>query len=333
MAKLKAMLLWLVLVSELLKPLLGFHISVAREISSSSLYSSSTISETQDLSTSVRFESPPMTVYLEDTDAYGIMFNTNYLRSYDRALHLTTSNRNLNTSVTSQHDGWTIVSMGKQKFISSPALGKDFVVQAILKDSGEMREVWDMQMKSPNGESVFNKVTDLQILKPNSSSIDGKSILSLPRVDPFIFDDNIPKKVDYFTIYRDEIDAHWTRHLPLRNALNLFERARTNLLGGPEDLRRLQQEDSLIIVVTGIENCSLVDEGKICDPGEQVEVETAYIVKRRGMILECWQTLRCGGSRLAQGRVHLMFLNAKTRRPTAKFPQWVREKLGLDEAG
>ena len=107
MAKLKAVLLWLVLVSELLQPLLGFHISVAREISSSSLYSSSTISETQDLSTSIRFESLPMTVYLEDTDAYGIMFNTNYLRSYDRALHLTTSNRNLNTSVTSQHDGWT----------------------------------------------------------------------------------------------------------------------------------------------------------------------------------------------------------------------------------
>jgi acyl-CoA thioesterase FadM len=285
--------------------------------------------ETSGPMSSISFETPPMRVYIEDTDAYGIMYNTNYLRSYDRALHLTTINRNLNTLVTSQHEGWAIVSMGHQKFASSPALGGDFVVQATLKESADNWEIWDMQMTSPDGATLYNKVIDLQIAKPTSNSKVNGNIFSLKHIEAFSFDDGLPKSVDTFTIYRDEIDAHWTGHLPLRNVLNLFERARTNRFGGPDDLRRLQQEDGILVVVIGIGECSLIDEGVFCCPGQQVDVETASVVKRRGMIVECWQTLKSGTSRLAQGKVDLMMLDAKTRRPTSKLPTWAQEKLGL----
>ena len=33
------------------------------------------------------FHSPSFHVYIEDTDAYGVMYNANYLRAYERALH------------------------------------------------------------------------------------------------------------------------------------------------------------------------------------------------------------------------------------------------------
>jgi acyl-CoA thioesterase FadM len=285
-------------------------------------------------------------VYIEDTDAYGIMYNANYLRSYDRALHLTTtatsnnnnnnnSNSNLNTLMTSQHEGWSIVSMGLQKFSASPKLGGDFVVQATLKDSTDHLEVWDMQMNSPDGAIVYNTVKNLQIAKPKEEL--GNRFSLLQDVEAFWMDDATtpPTKLDTFTIYRDEIDAHWTGHLPLRNVLNLFERARSNFFGGPNNLARLQQEDGILSVVTSIGDCSLIDDhGVECYPGQQVTVETSIVVKRRGMVVECWQTLRTADEsgesrRLAQGKVKLMMLDAKTNRPTYKLPSWVQEKLGL----
>ena len=63
------------------------------------------------------FQSSPMQVYIEDTDAYGIMYNSNYLRCYDRALHATVD-----------HEGWAIVSVDRQKFAASPGLGQEFVI-------------------------------------------------------------------------------------------------------------------------------------------------------------------------------------------------------------
>jgi acyl-CoA thioesterase FadM len=316
--------------------------------------------------------SPIMQVYIEDTDAYGIMYNSNYLRSYDRALHLTanadstskstnttTPNRSTPRSLRSQHEGWSIVSMGQQRFISPPALGGDFVVQATLQDhdhsdsDGDHHEVWDMAMTSPDGATVYNTVKNLQIAKPkttnpnNNGDDDGDvgNIFSLAHVEAFEVDNKNDKEMpttsnskshladtSTFTIYRDEIDAHWTGHLPLRNVLNLFERARTNFFGGPEDLRRLQDDDGILAVVTGISDCSLIDEGILLMPGQQVTVETSLCnIKRRGMILECWQTLKSGTSRLAQGKVTLMMLDATKRRPTAKLPVWVQQKLGLAE--
>jgi acyl-CoA thioesterase FadM len=318
--------------------------------------------------------SPIMQVYIEDTDAYGIMYNSNYLRSYDRALHLTanadststsesnsttTPNRSTPRCLRSQHEGWSIVSMGQQRFISPPALGGDFVVQATLQDhddsdsDGDHYEVWDMAMTSPDGATVYNTVKNLQIAKPkttnqnNNGDDDGDvgNIFSLANVEAFEFDNENDKEIpttsnskktlvdtSSFTIYRDEIDAHWTGHLPLRNVLNLFERSRTNLFGGPENLRRLQDDDGVLAVVTGISDCSLIDEGILLTPGQQVTVETSLRnIKRRGMILECWQTLKCGSSRLAQGKVTLMMLDATKRRPTAKLPVWVQQKLGLAE--
>ena len=325
------------------KPSQSFQITVrSRKIAccSSRLALSSTADDAT-VSTGISFETPPMRVYIEDTDAYGIMYNANYLRCFDRALHLTTTanTKTIKNLVTSQHEGWSIVAMGQQKFVSSPALGGDFVVQATLKESADDWEIWDMQMTSPENDSstVYNKITNLRIAKPlsedtsnNNNNNNNTNIFSLQHIEAFSFDqDNVSTAVDTFTIYRDEIDAHWTGHLPLRNVLNLFERARTNFFGGPDNLRKLQQEDGILAVVTAVTDCSLIDEGVVCYPGQQVDVETVFVAKRKGMILECWQTLKSGTSRLAQGKVSLMMLDANTRRPTSKLPIWVRERIGL----
>lgn len=332
-----------------------------------SLASTSSIEDTsetyKDTPGSITITTSPMKVYIEDTDAYGIIYNSNYLRSFDRALHMTIDvahgddegkkdGSNISPTVQNlrgQHEGWSIVSVGQQRFKASPVLGQDFVIQGELQRSEEIEEVWDMEMISLDGAIVYNTVKDLTIqvadnVLETSTKINGStkqhaplhsSLMKVPPFDLEAIQPNFVCKEDYFTIYRDEIDAHWQGHLPLRNVLNLFERSRTNALGGPEGLRRLQEdpENPVTVVVTGISDLTLVEEGVTLIPGQSVAVETAIVMKRRGMVIECHQTLKSTAgtcdARLAQGKVTLMLLNAKTRRPTTKLPEWVRELLQM----
>lgn len=293
------------------------------------------------------FTTPPMQVYIEDTDAYGIMYNSNYLRSFDRALHMTTTKHKLSNSnsndrnsaslshpISGQHEGWSIVSVGNQRFAASPRLGEEFAIQGRLQQRDDNQELWDMQLQSLDGSIVYNTVKDLKIQVADDDSVSLHSSLSdIPPFDMASLQPNFVGDQDLFTVYRDEIDAHWQGHLPLRNVLNLFERSRTNALGGPEGLRRLQEDPNnpIIVVVTGISELTLVDEGIVLVPGQVVAVETAMVVKRKGMVLECYQTLKStlSSARLAQGKVSLMMLDAKSRRPTAKVPMWVKELLHI----
>lgn len=321
--------------------------------------------------TTISFRTPPMQVYIEDTDAYGIMYNSNYLRSFDRALHMTTTQYNSNRDqslfednnknldggirISGQHEGWSIVSVGQQRFGASPRLGEDFIIEGTLQrmNADDSEEVWDMEMKSLDGEIVYNWVKDVTIQVAETGDEYSTQALhsSLENITSFDMDTIQPNficKEDFFTVYRDEIDAHWQGHLPLRNVLNLFERSRTNALGGPEGLRRMQEDDEnpVLAVVTGVSDLTLIDEGTLLIPGQVVAVETAMVVKRRGMVVECYQTLRSTSSdnlgkreatnsctaRLAQGKVTLMMLDARTRRPTAKLPGWARELLQVETA-
>ena len=93
------------------------------------------------------FTTSPMQVFIEDTDAYGVMYNANYLRCYDRALHMVTFGSD-ETELLGAHDGWSIVSVGQQKFSSSPAMGGMFVIEGTRVEASSDSEIWDMAMKS-----------------------------------------------------------------------------------------------------------------------------------------------------------------------------------------
>jgi acyl-CoA thioesterase FadM len=300
----------------------SFQFHNGRPRNSLALSSAVTVGEE---TSSYDFCSPVMKVFIEDTDAYGIMYNVNYLRSYDRALYLS-----VEAQSKIEDDSWSIVSLGHQKFLASPALGADFIIQGRSKqhESSTLR-IWDLQMTSPDGATVFNIATDLKIAIPKETNTD--NMFSLRLTEPFEVKEAATKtSLDEFVIHRDEIDAHWTGHLPLRNVLNLFERSRSNLLGGPDNLQRLKENDGILVVVTSVSDCSLIDENVSVHAGQQVIVETASVIKRKGMIVECFQTLKSAcGSRLAQGKITLVMISDARRRPTSKLPAWLKEKLGF----
>jgi len=265
------------------------------------------------------FVSPVFPIYIEDTDAYGILYNGNYLKFYDRAL----------CSVLPS-DPWSLIRFDAQKFVASPALGDRVVVRGILQDG-----TWDLTMTSIDGNQVYNSIVNVTVAVP-----DQHGLMELP--DPNkpppkdSVDANLSSFIDTFPVFRDELDAQG--RLPLRIALNYFERARSNYLGGPEQLHRLQSEDDLLAVVTSIADCGLASESRdylVVQPGDLVNVRTSTKIKRKGMIIECHQTLEtsnqsssCPGIPLAQGKVTIMMINRTSRRPTAKLPAWLLEKLG-----
>ena len=313
------------------------------------------------------FTTQPMQVYIEDTDAYGIMYNSNYLRCYDRALHMTSyaqtkspcdngnsyhddDDEQLNgeddddalPSILKHDDEWSLVSFERMKFKQSPALGQSFVVTGrLVGEPSDSEQIWDLEMKDAVDDSsiVFNTIQGVRIAHAPTNSRDFSWI---PNPGPLATEDRERQQQQYptllleqdFQVYRDEFDPHLQGYLPLRNVLNLFERIRSNSLGGPNALRRLQQEDGFVYVVTSIDQCSLVDYNNsvgsntsMLQAGDSLRVRFDAIMKRQGALIEFRQTAFLGNARVAQAVVTIMALSEQTRRPSKRLPQWMVDQM------
>lgn len=268
--------------------------------------------------TEIQLTSPPMQVYIEDTDAYGVVYNTNYVRAYERALHWFGESSPVASELLRKQD-WSTLKVKKQRFVKSHALGGDFVVTGTRRSQSETMEEWELEMANQESGTIYNSA----IITIGTE---------LPSPGPLDCDGASSPMAENFLLYRDEFDINLHGRLPLRNAMNPFERARSNGIGGPDALRRLQQEDGLIFVVTSIDEAALIhNDAVLCRPGSAVTVTTTVQVKRRGMIRflhTMWANDKCGvPQRVAQAVVVLMTLDAATRKPSSALPDWLKERL------
>lgn len=389
--------------------------------------------------TTYTFVSPTYHVYIEDTDTYGVMYNGNYIRCYERALsHVPRHNDDSSYS-------WIVSSVTNQKFRSSPSLGEEYVIRGMLLEQGNENggpseevsrrrkhdeEVWQLEMTtrrkkiSNNGDNgidddenswiVHNSatVTILNTLRyPSSSSIGNiaaektllDSIPPPPQLDDHdcgaIFEQRCTAYIDEFDTLHFKLEnqqqqqqssSYRPQHiLPLRNAMNFFERSRTNYLGGPAALRKMQVDADILWVVTSVDDGEvtvMLDEGSnfgssvendmkggsgtsekakdaspvrampstMATSRRDVIIRTNFVVKRRGMIVECRHELFMDQNDsdviglsdeddnksellghtnttsrilLAKATVTVMALNGSTRRPTSNLPQWILDQI------
>lgn len=262
------------------------------------------------------FTSDPMRVFIEDTDAYGVVYNGNYLKFYDRALH------QVEWSLADGfcHDN-VMVSVGNQKFRSSPSLGDEFIIEGVVKEVNEEQKTWDLSLKSLDGSKVYHSAAGVVVTTPQNEEW-------LADVDAFAVSDSTHKRIDSFVAYRDEFDPSMSSHLPLQSVLNHMERPRSNFFGGPQELRRLQEEDGIVVVVSGIKNLCLLEHKTPILVGDRLTVKTVCDVRKGGMRTDMYQTLFTStGERLAQGIVTVLCLNKETYRPTSKLPQRILDNL------
>jgi acyl-CoA thioesterase FadM len=313
-----------------------------------------------------------MQVYIEDTDAYGVLYNANYLRAYERALHLASVSASSGEDQhlpplgggTLQHSDWFVLGVSEHKFRGSPPLGGEFFVSGQLierecsdDDNGVSGdgciETWRLELsKSPHGNentTIYNTAV-LTIASPTTDG--GIPPQFHPLSPPFDRKSSGATVRSSFKPFRDEFDPNLPFRMPLRNVLNLFERARSDYLGGPDELRRMEVEDGIVWVVTAVDSCELCNIGEAgwesgdgddssqfvqCSPFQDVSVKTNFVAKRGGMVLVCDQTLlvpvrdeilgREKNRRLAQAQISIMALDARTRRPTRKIPKWFVDKI------
>lgn len=266
------------------------------------------------------FTSQPMKVFIEDTDAYGVVYNGNYIKFYDRAL------QHAQSSSAHGFPDDVIVAVGNQKFRSSPSLGDEFFIEGVLKEIDEAeRQIWDLSLKSLDGAILYHTAEQVMVASP-------KNARWLSEEDQFT--NNLPCSTDSFTAYRDEFDASVPSHLPLKSVLKHFERPRTNLFGGPKELRRAQEEDGIIFVVSRISDLCLLDHRKDSLVGDALTVKTSCDIRKGGMRTDFLQTIYTrSGERLAQGIVTVFAINKDTRRPTSKLPERILDRvLGIKEA-
>ena len=340
------------------QPAKAFFVPNTRLRQFNSLYTSAADDQhASEQQTKVAFQSPKFKVYIEDTDAYGVIYNSNYVRAFERAL---LQYAPLSSSVTDTDESmarnkrWILSSIHNQKFRSSPALGEEYIIRGELIDD----YTWEVEMITENesGVIVHNSAQvgltlGINPLTSNDTTLNQNGKVLENRYTPYH---------DEFEHHNfDEVNSNHKYYIPIRNAMNFFERSRSDFLGGPDGLRKMQVEDDVIWLVASVENGTLFPGDESLDPevgdfrpedkmktlpastdsifevspGKEVLVETSFTVKRRGMIVECHHTLWMDkDSRkklLAQATCVMVAVHGSTKRPTSKLPQWLLDKFTL----
>jgi len=341
------------------------------------------------------FVSNPMQLYIEDTDAYGVMYNGNYIKAYERALHQVHTqviplSRGSSVTSSSYEDGESSIQARIQteptprslllnysnfylthctshKFKASPMLGSQYVIQGtlvqcadtVLDQQHEEEEIWNLEMvedlqghENCEGEILIPSPKIYNTATVTISAPKPKLHYEVDRLTPFHatkeedIDRASPPSTPFltkaFTVHRDEFDIHMPGAIPLKTTLNLFERLRSDALGGPDQLREMKEKDNILWVVTSVDDLK-IDSRNIIRPGDEVVVRIYCNIKRKGMIVECEQEILavdrntgCGDGRrsgsgdekdmvvLARGVITLCAIDTVRGRPTSKIPEKVK---------
>lgn len=258
------------------------------------------------------FTSTTMQVFIEDTDAFGMKYNGNYIRTYERALHAAELGKD---SILSQHpDAWTMIKVTNQKFKATIPLGGNYVISGILEERSSDSEVWNLCMSCPENDGMVYNSATVTVGMPPSRNEDTE----LPKDERI--GEGANTTVHHDMLHRDEFDPHHPNHLPLRSVLNLCERSRSNYIGGPDALSRVQNQ-GVLIVVTGIDD--LLSYPQHSYPKQRVRVVTHFCPKRRGLLCQAQHYLFDDETNkpIAQAFVTMVAMNATSKRPT-QWPFW-----------
>lgn len=253
------------------------------------------------------FTSDVQHLRIEDTDAYGIMYNANYLKAYARSLESRFGDKEK-----------SIIGFRSMKFSGSPLLGEAFVVRGTQNESDS---TWDMTLESYNeagevGTKEYNYVQGL-LFADVPLQVNDENDHHVP------FEHNSSTQClheNQYTIYKDEFE-HGNR-LPLFTVLNYFERPRSQSLGGAKGLFHLQ-EIGIMAVVTRIDNLRAYDAP--IAPGDVVKIQS-YALLRRKSLVSYTQVAFVNGKKIAEGTITVMTIDENTKRP-APLPEWALREV------
>mmetsp|Transcript_18464 Transcript_18464/g.27807 ORF Transcript_18464/g.27807 Transcript_18464/m.27807 type:complete len:286 (-) Transcript_18464:4287-5144(-) len=162
-------------------------------------------------------------VYIEDTDAFNVVFYANYFRYLEYAL-----------LQLSESTGPMLLYLDEARFKVPARLGDELEVTTITNDEhGYLHTI--------------SRLSDQAVVltaKTRSTNLSEKEML--------LKEANL---VENSTIYFNDIDAR-TGSISLDACLRWFERARSNLIGGPDELASLLEAAQIAVVVCRVDGLS-----------------------------------------------------------------------------
>ena len=273
----------------------------------------------------------PLNIYIEDTDAYKVVFYSNYFRFAERAAHAAIGASTIGSALRPV-DGEAPLLLGLQS-----ANGIKYAAAAQLGDSCEM-EV-NLQGLDSKGRLAMKAVliredgkelwsaSDLRFgfHKPESGRrqdswpLDGDAALSATAPGLAWEEEALPEAPDRsrspqlvpsgLRLQADEASAAGT--VDLHAVLRYFERHRTTFLGGPSALESLMSRAGVNVVVGRINNLQLLPEAHTVGVGEPLEVRCDMRLKARGsqVIFDQWLVHGDTAEVLARGEVTCLLID------------------------
>ena len=257
-------------------------------------------------------------VFIEDTDCYGVVYNSNYLKFFDRARQAALGVAPL---AARQRDGEVLrlLENTEMKLSGSAVLGQEIEVLSSFAPSASDAAVTDWQ------QTLACKKTGAVLASSMASTfLQSRGSTSSPPLASRLLPGPAPKYTCEYMVWLDEIDGR--QQLSDVSILKMFERNRNTALGGPTRLSRLQEEGCLI-VVTHINDLK-VDISQTVDPGTKLQVQSTCANRKFKFTFE-QEIIQPGRTTpLAQAQVTCFSIASDTKKPTSP-PLWVLEELGL----
>uniref|UniRef100_A0A7S4C181 Thioesterase domain-containing protein n=1 Tax=Chrysotila carterae TaxID=13221 RepID=A0A7S4C181_CHRCT len=210
-----------------------------------------------------------ITVFIEDTDAFGIVYNANYLRFLERAVHGLLGLSRCGQIYRATGRLLRLESLEKVKFVSPAMLGDDLRVdisvlgldptdrlhvRASVRREADKQELWSCESATLSFRSGLESTPAWPASLPRPGPSDASEALSraedeadgqrvLAEMNEMCQTESAASSV---SVQSDECDA--LGMISLHSALRYFERQRSNCIGGPLALARLQQDGIQVVV-------------------------------------------------------------------------------------
>jgi acyl-CoA thioesterase FadM len=268
----------------------------------------------------------PLQVFIEDTDAYSVVYYANYLRFVERAAFAAIGP----SAVASALDTTPSLSFGIRsangiKYAAAARLGDACVVDLKchgLDDAGQLTMKASL-LRQSDGAELWS-AADVRFGFVDAKSGVAVSEWPLPLdVDLTPPDDPCAKPVGEapaaalgpsleppdLVLQPDVASACGT--VDLHAAARYFERHRTTYLGGPDKLEALASDNSINVVVARINQLRLLPAAHAARIGTPLEVRCAVKVKARGtqVVFDQWLVHGETEEPLAKGEVTCLVID------------------------
>ena len=230
--------------------------------------------------------SHPVRVYIEDTDAYQVVYHGNYLRFFERAAAATISGTTqVGKLLRSDGLGFGLLSASGLKYSTPAVLGDACHVDLKPHEATEADGIVSCAaalIRNRDGE-VLCTASDLRL-----GWVGAVSAIAACADEPlgeYPAACESPELLEPLSLQLDECSPVGT--LGMHAAVRYFERHRTHYLGGPENLAAMA-DTGVNVVVARINGLRLLPEAHRTRAGAPLVLRCRVTLKARQVLFEQW---------------------------------------------